>query len=61
MATLIEPEFSTKKDRSAAFAIAAFPVFILVGSAIAFIFPAPFLPLTQYITCLLYTSDAADD
>ncbi|WP_311341849.1 bile acid:sodium symporter family protein [Corynebacterium riegelii] len=53
MATLIEPEFSTKKDRSAAFAIAAFPVFILVGSAIAFIFPAPFLPLTQYITYFL--------
>ena len=53
MATPIEPEFSPQKDRSAAFVIAAFPVFILVGSAIAFVFPAPFLPLTQYITYFL--------
>ena len=53
MATPIEPEFSSQKDRSAAFAIAAFPVFILIGSAIAFVFPAPFLPLTQYITYFL--------
>lgn len=40
-------------DRSAALAVAAFPAFILIGSAIAFFFPAPFLPWTQYITYFL--------
>ncbi|SDS06705.1 bile acid:sodium symporter family protein [Corynebacterium timonense] len=41
------------KDRSAAVAVAAFPVFILIGAAIAFAAPAPFLPLKQYITYFL--------
>lgn len=40
-------------DRSAALAVAAFPAFILIGSIIAFVFPAPFLPWTQYITYFL--------
>lgn len=53
MSTPREPEHTPAKDRSAAFAVAAFPVFILIGSTIAFFFPQPFLPLTQYITYFL--------
>ncbi|MCP1387051.1 bile acid:sodium symporter family protein [Corynebacterium sp. TA-R-1] len=49
----VEPEFTAQKDRSAAIAVAAFPAFILAGAALAFFFPAPFLPLTQYITYFL--------
>nr|WP_306428489.1 MULTISPECIES: bile acid:sodium symporter family protein [unclassified Corynebacterium] len=30
-----------------------FPAFIIIGSAIAFMFPAPFQPLSQYITYFL--------
>lgn len=40
-------------DRSAALAVAAFPAFILIGAVIAFIFPSPFLPWTNYITYFL--------
>lgn len=40
-------------DRSAALAVAAFPAFILIGSVVAFLIPAPFLPWTQYITYFL--------
>ncbi len=43
----------TKEDRSAAIAVTAFPLFILAGTAVAFFFPAPFLPLTDYITYFL--------
>lgn len=33
--------------------VLAFPAFILAGSALAFFFPAPFMPLTDYITYFL--------
>ena len=42
-----------KEDRSAAIAVTAFPLFILAGTAAAFFFPAPFEPLSQYITYFL--------
>lgn len=42
-----------REDRSAAIAVTAFPVFILVGTAIAWMFPAPFVPMGQYITQFL--------
>lgn len=42
-----------KEDRSAAIAVTAFPLFILAGTAVAFFFPAPFLPLADYITYFL--------
>ncbi|MDO5511773.1 bile acid:sodium symporter family protein [Corynebacterium sp.] len=45
--------FRSREDRSAAIAVTAFPLFILVGTAIAFVFPAPFQPLSQYITYFL--------
>lgn len=39
---------------AATFEVLAFPAFILAGSALAFYFPSPFLPLTGYITyCLM--------
>lgn len=41
------------EDRSAAIAVAAFPAFILAGSLIAWLFPAPFIPATAYITQFL--------
>lgn len=55
------PAQSTKKkhptakeaDRSAAIAVTAFPVFILAGTVLAFFFPAPFQPLTDYINIFL--------
>ncbi|MCS5480177.1 bile acid:sodium symporter family protein [Corynebacterium sp. YIM 101645] len=43
----------SKEDRSAAIAVTAFPLFILAGTAAAFFFPAPFEPLSQYITYFL--------
>lgn len=43
----------SKEDRSAAIAVTAFPLFILVGTALAFFFPAPFQPLSNYITYFL--------
>ncbi|RSZ62379.1 bile acid:sodium symporter family protein [Corynebacterium hylobatis] len=43
----------SKEDRSAAIAVTAFPLFILAGTALAFFFPAPFEPLSQYITYFL--------
>lgn len=43
----------SKEDRSAAIAVTAFPLFILVGTAVAFFFPAPFEPLSDYITYFL--------
>ncbi|MGP5727363.1 bile acid:sodium symporter family protein [Corynebacterium casei] len=42
-----------REDRSAAIAVTAFPVFILVGTALAWIFPASFVPLGDYITQFL--------
>lgn len=45
--------FRSREDRSAAIAVTAFPLFILVGTAIAFFFPAPFQPWSQYITYFL--------
>ncbi|MGD7002924.1 bile acid:sodium symporter family protein [Corynebacterium halotolerans] len=33
--------------------VTAFPLFILVGTAIAFMFPEPFIPLTDYINIFL--------
>ena len=42
-----------REDRSTAIAVTAFPVFILVGTAIAWMFPAPFVPMGQYITQFL--------
>ncbi|MCQ9343195.1 bile acid:sodium symporter family protein [Corynebacterium kozikiae] len=35
------------------FEVLGFPAFIIIGSAIAFMFPAPFQPLSQYITYFL--------
>lgn len=42
-----------KEGRSAAVIVYAFPTFILLGSIIAFLFPAPFVPLTEYINLFL--------
>lgn len=42
-----------KEDRSAKFVVTAFPLFILAGTAIAFMFPEPFIPLTDYINIFL--------
>lgn len=42
-----------KEDRSAAFIVVAFPAFILIGAIAAFIFPATFAPLTNYINLFL--------
>lgn len=41
------------EDRSAGFAVWAFPAFILIGAIVAFFFPAPFQPLSNYITPML--------
>ncbi|AIT61610.1 bile acid:sodium symporter family protein [Corynebacterium doosanense] len=38
---------------SALLSVLAFPAFILIGAAIAFFFPAPFVPMSQYITYFL--------
>ena len=38
---------------SAMIEVLGFPGFILAGSALAFFFPAPFTPLTDYITYFL--------
>ena len=38
---------------SAIIEVLGFPGFILAGSALAFFFPAPFTPLTDYITYFL--------
>lgn len=43
----------TSEDRSAAIAVTAFPAFILVGTIIAYFFPAPFVPLSGAITYFL--------
>lgn len=43
----------TEEGRSAAIIIYAFPTFILLGAIIAFIFPEPFIPLTNYINIFL--------
>ena len=42
-----------REDRSAAIAVTAFPMFILLGTVLAWIFPAPFLPLSDYINQFL--------
>ncbi|RNE49784.1 bile acid:sodium symporter family protein [Corynebacterium alimapuense] len=43
----------SKEDRSAAIAVTAFPLFILAGTVLAYIFPTPFLPLLDFITYFL--------
>ena len=43
----------SREERSATIAVLGFPAFILVGAAIAFFFPEPFLPLTNYTTVFL--------
>lgn len=40
-------------DRSAAIAVTTFPAFILAGTVVALLFPAPFLPGAAYITQFL--------
>ncbi|MFP7364313.1 bile acid:sodium symporter family protein [Corynebacterium callunae] len=42
-----------QEGRSAAIIVYAFPTFILLGAIIAFLFPAPFVPLTSYINLFL--------
>src|SRR5699024_8008437 len=42
-----------REDRSAAIAVTAFPVFILLGTGLAWLFPSPFLPLSDYINQFL--------
>ncbi|BAU96655.1 sodium-dependent transporter [Corynebacterium suranareeae] len=42
-----------KEGRSAAIIVYAFPSFILLGAIIAFVFPEPFIPLTNYINIFL--------
>ncbi|AKK03661.1 bile acid:sodium symporter family protein [Corynebacterium epidermidicanis] len=44
---------ASSEDRSATLAVAAFPLIILVGAVVAFFFPAPFVPMAQYITYML--------
>ena len=44
---------NTEEGRSAAIIIYAFPSFILLGAIIAFLFPDPFIPLTNYINIFL--------
>lgn len=46
--TNLDPALET--DRSSRLVITAFPVFILAGTVIALLFPAPFVPLTGHIT-----------
>ena len=40
-------------DRNTTIAVTAFPLFIIARSIVAFMKPAPFLPLVGYITPLL--------
>lgn len=40
-------------NRSARIVVTGFPIFILLGTAIAFFFPKPFIPLTDHITAFL--------
>ncbi|MGO1949021.1 MAG: bile acid:sodium symporter family protein [Mycobacteriaceae bacterium] len=40
-------------DRSATLVVLGFPLFILAGTVVAFLFPAPFQPLTDYINIFL--------
>lgn len=42
-----------KEDRSALITVTVFPLFILAGAAVAYFFPQPFLPLSDYITYFL--------
>ncbi len=49
-----DPQIDEKKeDRSAALIVVAFPVFILIGAIAAFIFPATFAPLSNFINLFL--------
>ncbi|KAB3523008.1 bile acid:sodium symporter family protein [Corynebacterium sp. zg254] len=51
----MSPESHTAEQSkfTAMFEVLAFPAFILIGSALAFLFPTPFLPLTDLITYFL--------
>lgn len=42
-----------KEERSARIAVIAFPLFILLGAALAFFNPEPFKPLSEYITVMI--------
>lgn len=42
-----------REERSARIAVIAFPLFILLGAAIAFFNPEPFVPLSQHITVMI--------
>lgn len=44
---------AAREDRSAAIAVTAFPLFILAGTVVAYVFPAPFLPFGRYLTVFL--------
>ena len=48
-----EQENKAPSKLSAMIEVLGFPGFILAGSALAFFFPAPFTPLTDYITYFL--------
>ena len=42
-----------KEDRAAVIIVGIFPLFILGGAVLAYFFPAPFLPMREYITYFL--------
>ncbi|QFQ02014.1 Sodium Bile acid symporter family protein [Corynebacterium urogenitale] len=42
-----------REERSARIAVIAFPLFILIGAAIAFFNPEPFKPLSEHITVMI--------
>ena len=48
-----DPSGEDKENRSAALIVVAFPAFILIGAIAAFMFPATFAPLTNYINLFL--------
>lgn len=47
------PQASAENSKSATLVVVGFPLFILAGTALAFLFPAPFIPLTNYTTYFL--------
>src|SRR5699024_11034576 len=48
-----DPAGEEKENRSATLIVVAFPAFILIGAIAAFLFPATFAPLTNYINLFL--------
>ncbi len=53
MSAVATQEDLKREARSAAIAVTAFPIFILVGTVLAWAFPSVFLPGAQYITQFL--------